>query len=540
MNNPIRNESINNKSLKCKALTKANHITKSIVILGGGTAGWICAGTIAAKLNQQHQTNFSITLIESSNVPPIGVGEGTWPTMRTTLKNMGIRETDFVKECHVSFKQGAKFAKWVTGDKDDYYYHPLMLPGGSVKDNLANHWFNADSIKSFSKTLSPQESICEAGLAPKLITTAEYDAVANYAYHLDAGCFSEFLKQHCISKLKVLHVVDDVIAVNNDSDGYITSLMTQSSGDIEGDLFIDCSGFKSMLLGEHYQVPFKSCKDVLFVDTAIAVQVPYESEQSPIASHTISTGQTAGWIWDIGLSSRRGVGHVYSSKYITEQAAINELKRYLSASSVSDIESLTFRKIPINPGHSEKFWHKNCVAVGLSAGFLEPLEASALLLVEISANMIAEQLPVNRLSMAIMAQRFNDTFLYRWARIIDFLKLHYMLSQRQDSQFWIDNRDPATIPKSLQSLLDLWQYQVPSDNDFPHATEVFPAASYQYVLYGMGFKTNPAPWLLSEASTVNSKIIFDKTHQQTQQLIQNLPTNRQLTHLINQYGLQKV
>ncbi|WP_299570910.1 tryptophan halogenase family protein [uncultured Shewanella sp.] len=535
MTNPI--DSTNSEA--CASANQQTHTTNHIVIVGGGSAGWITAGTIAAKLNKTHASNFTVTLIESANVSAIGVGEGTWPTMRTTLNNMGIRETDFINHCHASFKQGAKFAKWVTGKDDDFYYHPLMLPEGSHHDSLIQQWFTADTITSLSATLSPQEAICEAGLAPKYITTAEYDAVANYAYHLDAGRFSAFLQAHCVNHLHVRHLVSDVVAINNDNDGYIDSLTTAELGDINGDLFIDCTGFKSLLLGEHYKVGFKSCKDVLFADTAIAVQVPYDDEQSSIASHTISTAQSAGWIWDIGLSSRRGVGHVYASRYINDQDAEAELKAYL-ADSVSDVDSLTFRKIAINPGHREKFWHKNCVAIGLSAGFLEPLEASALLLVEISANMVAEQLPSNRVAMDIVAKRFNDTFLYRWDRIIDFLKLHYMLNQRDDSDFWIDNRCVESIPKSLQTLLTLWQTQIPSDNDFTHATEVFPAASYQYVLYGMGFNTEASPWPLNSQCQQASKKQFEHNKVMTQQLTGSLPSNRELIQLIKQYGLQKV
>ena len=202
------------------------------------------------------------------------------------------------------------------------------------------------------------------------------------------------------------------------------------------------------MLGQHYQVPFITCKDVLFLDTALAVQVPYADDNSEIASHTISTAQEAGWIWDIGLSTRRGVGHVYASKYSSEEHAREALKAYIKP-SFNNVDELTVRKIDINPGRRETFWHRNCVAVGLAAGFLEPLEASALVLVEMSAQMIAEQMPATREAMDVVAKRFNSTFNYRWDRIIDFLKLHYILSKRTDNAFWIDNRDPATIPHSL-------------------------------------------------------------------------------------------
>lgn len=512
---------------------------KNIVIVGGGTAGWITAGTLAAKLKQKVNSGYTITLVESATVPTIGVGEGTWPTMRNTLKNMGIKETDFIRQCHVSFKQGAKFSQWVTGEKADFYYHPLVLPQGFDQIDLAPHWLASNNNISFSQAVCPQEAICELGLAPKQITTAEFAAQANYAYHLDAGTFSEFLKNHCLSNLGVKHIIDDVTQVNSQDDGDIASLSTKSNNVIKGDLFIDCSGFKSLLLGEHFNVPFIPCDNTLFTNQAIAVQVPYADENSPIQSHTLSTAQSAGWIWDIGLSSRRGVGSVYSSNHISEDQAHQELLNYLKP-TVAEPEKLSFRNIPINAGHRERFWEKNCVAIGLSAGFLEPLEASALLLIEISAQMIADQLPANRLTMEIISKRYNQTFTYRWQRIIDFLKLHYTLSQRTDSQFWIDHRDPETISERLKEQLSLWKYQFPSDSDFEQSLEIFPAASYQYVLYGMGFKTQPNPLGLSESSVKQAQQHFQHNLIETQRLTSLLTNNRELLNKIKQYGLQTV
>lgn len=514
-------------------------VVSSVVIVGGGTAGWITAGVIAATLKARTESGISVTLVESPNVPIIGVGEGTWPTMRRTLMTMGVRETDFIRACNVSFKQGAKFAQWVTGEADDYYYHPLVLPQGFQESNLAPHWMADASTSSFSEYVCPQEKVCEHSLAPKSITTPEYAGVMNYAYHLNAGTFSEFLREHCVGKLGVTHILDDMVAVNSAANGDIESIATKHRGDIEGDLFIDCTGFRSLLLGEHFEVPFVSRKDVLFVDTALAVQVPYADEGVEIASHTISTAQEAGWIWDIGLSTRRGVGHVFSSAHTNVERAEQHLREYLQQ-SVADVESLSIRRIPINPGHRDKFWKRNCVAVGLSAGFLEPLEASALLLVEISARMIAEQFPATRESMDIIARRFNETFTYRWDRIIDFLKLHYVLSRRDDNSFWTDNRDPGTIPDSLQELLTLWEHQSPWHDDFDRAVEVFPAASYQYVLYGMGYKTRPDALGLSEESRRVARRLVERGDQETHQLLQSLPKNRDLLNKIAKHGLQRV
>ncbi|OUS23479.1 tryptophan halogenase [Thalassotalea sp. 42_200_T64] len=519
-------------------MNQQNKTTKTVVVVGGGTAGWLTAGRLAAHHKSNTDTGLNVILVESPNVPIIGVGEGTWPTMRSTLIALGISETDFIRECNASFKQGARFAKWVDGSEDDFYYHPLVLPQGFTQGDIAAYWLNKadDNKNSFSQDVCFQEAICEQGLAPKTIRTAEFGAVANYAYHLDSGKFAVLLQKHCTENLGVTHILDDVVAVNTLPNEDIASVATKENGDIAGDLFVDCSGFSSLLLGKHYQVPFKSCDDVLFIDTALAVQVPYDNENSPIASHTISTGQEAGWIWDIGLQHRRGVGYVYSSKHSSEEQARAVLAQYVG----EQFDSLTVRKIPFVSGHREKFWQHNCVAVGLSAGFLEPLEASALVLVELSAQMISEQLPATRDVMDIVAKRFNETFLYRWDRIIDFLKLHYILSKRSDNAFWTDNRDPKSIPESLQDLMQLWKYRSPADLDFTSNNEVFPAASYQYVLYGMGFESDysHSAHVLNDWHYAEQQ--FAKNKKMVQQASALLPTNRELLDKIRQYGFNTI
>jgi tryptophan halogenase len=509
---------------------------QSIVIVGGGTAGWLAAGIIAARHKARMQAGFSVTLVESPNVPIIGVGEGTWPTLRSTLQKMGVTETDFFRECSASFKQGAKFARWTTGGDDDAYYHPLMLPQGFTQVNLAPHWLSQDSGQSFCESVCPQGQLCDEGLAPKLITTPEYEALANYAYHLDAGKFAAFLQRHCTTKLHVRHVLADVTRVEQAENGDIRCVHTQQAGAIAGDLFVDCTGFGALLLGKTLGVGFKDCSDVLFCDAALAVQVPYESEDSPMACHTISTAQAAGWIWDIGLPTRRGTGYVYSTRHSSDAEAHDTLMRYLGPQNAH----LSPRKIAIRGGHRETFWKNNCVAVGLAAGFLEPLEASAIVLIELSAKLIAEQMPANRQVMDIVAKRFNDVASYRWGRIIDFLKLHYVLTKRRDTAFWRDNVDPETIPERLRNLLLLWKYQSPwFFDEFDRLEEVFPAASYQYVLYGMGFRTDVAAEDTLATRSVASRLMRENTAV-THQLRAQLPKHRQLLNKIARYGLQPI
>jgi len=509
---------------------------RRVVIVGGGTAGWLTAGVIAAKHRSRMPAGFSVTLVESPNVPIIGVGEGTWPTLRSTLARIGVSETELFRECDAAFKQGARFARWTTGADDDSYYHPLMLPQGFMQLNLVPHWLAEGGDRSFCDAVCPQGRICDDGLAPKTIATAEFDAVANYAYHLNAGKFAPFLQRHCCAKLGVRHVLADVRRVNQSEDGDIRSLETEQAGEIEGDLFIDCTGFKSLLIGETLGVKFKECSDVLFCDTALAVQVPYESDASPISCHTTSTAQSAGWIWDIGLPTRRGLGYVFSRRHISDDEAERELRRYMGSAG----QDLPIRKIGIRSGHRETFWKRNCVAVGLSAGFLEPLESSAIVLIEMSAKLIAEQMPVCREVMDVIGARFNATTHYRWGRIIDFLKLHYVLSKREDTAFWRDNRLPETVPERLQDLLLLWKHQAPWFHDeFDRIEEVFPAASYQYVLYGMGFRTEVEPDALSSDASLAERAMRENA-MQTERLRAGLPRHRDLIRSIHERGLQAV
>ena len=512
---------------------------KQIVILGGGSAGWLTAAVIAAEHQSILASGLQVTLIESPDIIPIGVGEGTWPTMRDTLRKIGISEDDFIRECDASFKQGSRFNGWVNGREDDYYFHPFVLPQGYGETNLVAGWQQHHAGIPFADLVSFQPHLCVHGKAPKQAVTPEYAAVANYGYHLDAGKFGEFLRKHCTEKLGVRHVLEHVLEINSHDNGDIAALQTKQHGAIEGDLFVDCSGSQSMLLGQHFAIGLLSQKHILFNDTALAVQIPYAEENSPIASQTISTAQDSGWIWDIGLPTRRGTGYVYSSAHTTDEQAEIALRNYLQKNA-GPKEINTPRKLSFNPGYRQKFWHRNCVAIGQSAGFIEPLEASALAMVELSAAMVCEDMPVTRETMDIVAQRFNDAFTYRWERVIDFLKLHYVLSQRSASAYWLDNRKAETIPQHLKELLALWRHRSPSHYDLSRIEEVFPSASYQYVLYGMGFRGehNAATKCSDNADAAEG--FFREAAALTGKMLSALPDNRELIAHICRYGMQKI
>lgn len=503
----------------------SNTPIRKVLILGGGSAGWLTAGVLAAE----HGDRLDISLIESPDVPTIGVGEGTWPSMRETLRKMGVVEREFIRECDVSFKQGSKFIGWRQGGTDEFYYHPFSIPQGFFEVNSVPVWQSEHADQSFASALCAQEQVSEHGLAPKQAATPDYAAVVNYAYHLDAAKFGLFLRRHCVDKLGVTHIADHVTGVTRAEDGDIASLSTREHGELPADLFVDCSGSRALLLGEELGQAYVSRRDILFNDSALAVQVPYPDDRSPIASATMATAQQAGWVWDIGLPTRRGVGYVYSSAHASDEQAEQELRAYLrGCMSEADAEKAELRQLLFEPGHRQSFWHRNCIAVGMAAGFIEPLEASALALVELSAAQLRDDMPADRATMDIAAQRFNERFLYRWDRIMDFLKLHYILSERRDTDYWLDHQREEGIPERLRELLAVWRHQAPSRRDFVQFEEIFPAASYQFVLYGMGFRTDFGAARRRSEDMVLARRQIEENALHTRRLLEGLPSNREL------------
>lgn len=515
----------------------ADGIVRHILVVGGGTAGWLTACHLAKALHCASNTAVSVTLVEAPDIPTIGVGEGTVPAIRHSLQYLGISETDLIRHCDASFKQSIRFNDWMSSvpGQPNYYHHVFDYPERQdIK--LTPYWLMSERQRAYADTVGIQSQLCELGLAPKLITQPEYEGVSNYAYHLDAAKFAALLTRHGTEQLGVRHIKAKVQQVHTASDGAIAAVETDTTGRLTADLYVDCSGFQALLLGQTLGVEFISKNDVLFCDSAIAVQVPYADASAPIASSTLATAKAAGWIWDIGLPSRRGVGYVYSSKYCSKQQAEQQLRDYVGPEG----EALSYRHIPMQVGYRQRFWQQNCVAIGLSQGFVEPLEATGLLVYDACARMLADTLPAHSSQFSQAARQFNQHVQQAWDKVIDFIKLHYCLSDRSDSAFWRDNRDPATIPASLQQKLQQWRHQVPSAYDFPGRFDIFHADNYLYVLYGMGFNTDISamqPRLIQQQRA--AQLLAENQHY-LQQAKQALLPHRQLIERIKHYGLSSI
>lgn len=502
-------------------------LLKSILIIGGGTAGWLAANHLGKKFKN---TLTQVTLIESPNIPTIGVGEGTVPMMRQTLAHFGIDEGVFFQRCDAAFKQGIKFENWMSplNNNPHYYYHPFDY--FAEDERFVKAWLNSESKQKFSDFVGFQSKLCELNKAPKKATDPQYQSTSSYAYHLDAGKFSELLKDNAIKQFNVKYIPADVSEIEIDLDGGIKSIKTDK-GIFESDLFVDCTGFRSLLLGQSLEVKFIDKSDILFADKALAVQVPHFNNE--ILPYTRSTAQTAGWIWDISLNSRKGIGHVFSSNHTTVDEAYLDLEKYVN----QNLDKYSVRSIDMKVGYREKAWSKNCVGLGLSQGFVEPLEATGLLVFDVTAKMLADILPESAQAFEVASKQFNNIVTNMWNKVIDFIKLHYCISDREDSTFWIDNKNHDSIPESLLEKLERYKFQHPNQYDFAGKFDVFNLDNYLYVLYGMSFNTikNVSTYKDTEFKSYLSRFEKYKT-----EVVLAMPEHKYLLDQINKYGISKI
>ncbi|MDC7676138.1 tryptophan halogenase family protein [Asticcacaulis machinosus] len=508
-------------------------MAKNVLIVGGGTAGWVTAGYLARMLSAASPDGARISLIESEDIGIIGVGEGTFPSIRKTLKRIGVDEADLVRECDATFKQGISFRGWRTGAGDSYF-HPFeaaFSPGGL---DLLSYWLaGAVGDRSWDEVSTVQTRVAELGLAPKLDTHEGYAAPLSYAYHFDAVKLARLLRRVGIAN-GVRHLTGTVTDVKLGEDGSVDYLISREHGELRADLYIDCTGFHAQLIGKALQSPYRSVRDSLFTNRALAMQVPYEREDAPIPSYTISTAQPAGWTWDIGLDGRRGIGYVYSTDHTSDDEAEAVLRRYIGPES----DDLNPRKLEFEPGYRPVQWVKNVVAIGLSAGFVEPLEATGIGFAEGAALVLAAIFPWSG-PVDGPAKQFNDIMSRRYAHVVDFIKMHYCLTQRKDTPFWRDNAAPDSIYDSLKDRLERWRYRMPDFVDVDLNHDIFTEANWQYVLYGMGFKTDLGDRKGALKYFEDAKVAFADVARQADVAARKLPAHRDLITSVRRHGFRR-
>ncbi|MCF2950262.1 tryptophan 7-halogenase [Paraglaciecola aquimarina] len=458
-------------------MTKPSTVKKEILIVGGGTAGWMSACLMAKTLGSEQ---FSISLLESNNVPTVGVGEGSTPYIKRFFDALEITEAKWMPACSATYKGGITFANWSTKAGFAQYFHPFT---SSLDAESFDVFKQVTRLKhaNYHVDAHPNYYFLQAELVnqkriPVSQDKQKVDSI--YAYHFDATKLGLFLKDYACS-LGVKHIVDDVTAVKLAESGAIESVTTQSGQTISADIFVDCTGFKALLIEKTLGVNFKSFKDNLFNDSAVAIATPKADFYAP---HTISTAMSNGWRWDIPLTSRTGNGYVYSSDFQSASSAEEELRKAIHIHD--DVEA---RHIKMKVGRLEKHWHKNCVAIGLSQGFIEPLEATALHIVQLSIEQFIEQYKRGDYSDKYQ-EYYNHGVNHLFEHIRDYIVLHYLTNSRSDTDYWKACRHDIKISDRLQAAMEVWCSGGDLDEELncQQVTQYYSSMSWHVLLAGMG------------------------------------------------------
>lgn len=412
---------------------------KRVVIAGGGTAGWMAA----ASLSQLLKGSLQVSLVESDNIGIVGVGEATIPPIRTLHKLLGIDEKAFVKATNATFKLGIQFENW--GRKGDSYIHSFGMTGRECWAGEFHHfWLRAQR----EGQEHPFGAYCvehEAALAGKFGFSQQLPM--NFAYHLDASQYGQFLRK--MAEENGVRRIEGTIARvdKNPSTGFIEQLALQSGELVEGDFFIDCTGFRGLLIEQALHTGYQDWSHFLPCDSAVAVQTETPGEPRP---YTRSIAHDAGWQWQIPLQHRTGNGLVYCQRYLSDEDAKARLLAQIEGNTINDP-----RVIKFTPGKRRKGWNKNCVALGLASGFIEPLESTSIHLIMTAIVRLMRLFPFEGISDAAINE-YNNKFDSEMQCILDFIVMHYHVTQRDDSPFWRHCKE-MEIPDSLKHKLDLFK-----------------------------------------------------------------------------------
>jgi len=448
-----------------------NNKIQNVVILGGGTAGWLSAALLKKILG----TEINVELVESESIGTVGVGEATIPPIKLLNTVLGLNEAEFMAASQATIKLAIKFENWrVPGES---YYHTFGSPGKSMAFCHFHHlWKRSQSLGNNNSLWQYDLNYlcCEQG---KFAQINSKDPVLElpYAYHFDASLYAKFLREFS-EKLGVTRTEGKVSSVErDDSSGNVQALTLENGQRIAGDLFIDCSGFRALLIQQELNAGYDDWSHWLPCDSAIAVPSERLDKTLP---YTRSIAHKAGWQWRIPLQHRNGNGMVFSSAYWDAQQAQDSLMSNLDSKALAEPKLIQFKT-----GRRRKQWHKNVVAVGLSSGFLEPLESTSIHLIQSAIVRLLQLFPHQGINQVVVDE-YNKQSKLEFEQIRDFLILHYHVNERNDSQFWRDMRN-MEVPESLKHKMQLF-----GDNGqlFRDQNDLFLESSWLQVMLGQGIK----------------------------------------------------
>lgn len=450
------------------------HHVKSILIVGGGSSGWMTAAAIAKQL-----PDIKVTLVESNSIPTIGVGESTIGHINQFLHLLGLKDEDWMPHCNATYKTSIKFIDFRENPSEEphTFHYPFGLFDMTDKPRGLMDWFlyktkhpeldNKNFAEFFHDNILMTDANKMTRNEDRMIRGFYFDS--DTAYHMDAALFGMYLRDHICSPAGMEHIVDTVVDATIDTDGSIKEIITQNSGNLTADLYIDCTGFRSLLLEQKLGVEFLSFDNTLLNDSAIATVIPYIDKEKEMENYTSCTAIEAGWVWNIPLWNRIGTGYVYSSKYATQEEAEAQFRKHLKSNRMifadaARADAAEFKHIKIKHGVHDHAWEKNVVGIGLSNGFIEPLESTGLMLThECIVKMIATLKMRQGRVTQFDVDMFNHAFNEQIRGFKEFISQHYALSMRNDTPYWkmvtggIQYSKPMNdfVPSMYNSYVDL-------------------------------------------------------------------------------------
>jgi len=505
---------------------------KEVLIVGGGSAGWMTAAYLSKALGP----DVNISLVESATIGTVGVGEATFSTIHLFFKFLGLQEEDWMPACNASYKLAIKFKDWNAERR--HFYHPFQRYDVVQGHNVVDWWLKLCSEQRFDETCFVIPAICETQRSPRYMDGQVYDAqfakeVADnpndpcllrelkvqypYGYHFDASLIAKFMAKYAKDR-GVREIVDEVDDVVLALDGSIRGVQTRKHGFIDADLFVDCTGFRGLLINQALREPFISFSESLLCDRAVAMQVPSDQASEGINPYTSATALSSGWVWNIPLFHRIGTGYVYSSAFITPEQAEQEFREHLGGRA----EGCKANHIKMRIGRNRNSWVKNCVAIGLSSGFVEPLESTGIFFIQHAIEELVNHFPGND---PATIKSYNKAIAGCIDGVRDFLVLHYYASTRTDSAFWQATKKEIKLPDNLAEGLELWKRRLPTNRTINPQFHGFEAYSYSVMLLGLGFRPAESLPILNYYDGAAAALKqFESTKRRAKYLVATLPS----------------
>ncbi len=507
---------------------------RNITIVGGGSSGWLAATYLARLFERKIKAgDLSVTVIESPDVGIIGVGESTARPMSDLLRLIGINEAEFIKRCNATFKLSGWFANWDVDEKGEAV--SWVNPFFSQSDI---HGFNPASLyatygmhrgggaieEDFTEAMSVCPDIIRAHKGPRVLGGKDYQFEIPYSYHMDAIELAKMLMERG-KELGVKQIIDHVNEVKVDERGFVSELILRKNGAHPIEFVIDATGFASIIIGKALGEPFEPYDKYLLNDRAAVAQLPHK-DPTRIEPTSRATGMNAGWSFRVPLFNRVGSGYIYSSKFISDDEAIDEFKKH-----VGDIgKEIEPRIIRMRIGKVRRSLVKNCLALGLSSGFVEPLEATAIYSVQVALQWLIGYFP-DRDFDPVVADRYNNLINGFYDEIIDFIALLFCVSNREDTPYWRAVRNDMEIPPRLKENLEVWRRAMPSELDLPTKT-FFSPTSYRSALMGKRFYKGSEHLEAMMFTEAHWKQYLHLRRQRTSDLMAKLPDHYSLLRQI--------